>query len=58
MLALAVASFVVAGLAALFKLTGSHTDVLQWLIIISLLLGSAAAICLAWGRPWWPARRG
>lgn len=53
---LAVAAFIVFIIAALFKLVGSHTDVLQWLIIISGLLVSAD-VAWGWGGPWLASRR-
>jgi hypothetical protein len=54
---LAVAAFIVFVIAALFKLVGSHTDILQWLIIIGGLLISAWG-AWGWGRPWWTSRSG
>lgn len=52
---LSVIAFVIFVVAALFKLTGTHGDVLQWLIIIAGLVLSAA-VAWGWGYPLWTAR--
>lgn len=54
---LAVAAFVAFVVAAVLKLVGSHTDVIQWLLIIGGLLVSAA-VAWGWGRPLYDSRRG
>lgn len=58
MFALAVLAFIAFALADLFKSVGQHADILQWLIIIGGLLGTAALIAAAWDRrPLWAGRR-
>jgi hypothetical protein len=54
---LAVAALIVFVIAAVLKLAGSHTNILQWLIIIGGILISAHAIW-GWGsgRYWGPGR--
>lgn len=49
------AAFIVGVIAAIIKFVGKDTDAIQWLLIVGLLLVSAAG---AWyvGRPWWNGR--
>lgn len=50
--------FIVFLVAALFKLVGHHTGILQWLIIIGGLLACAAGAWGGCGRGWWTSRGG
>lgn len=53
---LAAIAFLLGLIALILKVVGTHGSWIQWMLIIGLMLVSAA-VAWDWGRPWWTGRR-